>query len=316
MSSRHRGCSLLIAGAMAAAGAGAIAQTAAPGYRWTKGETVRYRVTQESVSNMSGLPGVGDMTVNNTVTQVLAFAVQDVAADGTATLINKVESVRLDAGTPMGTFTYDSTSTTPVSDPMMAPLADIMSVAIGQPITIVMGADGAVQKIEGADKILEKVRQKAGAGPMAGQMGLDTMFGDAAMKGGVTLTFPRMPARSLKPGDVWNEEFKMPSAMGDMTIARALTVAGTESLYGRNVTKATAKLTLKLAPNPTASMGPGGGDGAGDGEVYFDPSRGRLIRSVMRYKTGLAMSIPSPDGTTISVTGTQQTTATADLIEK
>ena len=48
---------------------------------------------------MSGIPGAGDMTVTNSMSQVYSMMVEDIAADGTATLKSKVDSVRLDMST-------------------------------------------------------------------------------------------------------------------------------------------------------------------------------------------------------------------------
>ena len=40
-------------------------------YTWTKGETLRYRLTQRTTSTMSGVPGSeGGMTVEKTLSQV------------------------------------------------------------------------------------------------------------------------------------------------------------------------------------------------------------------------------------------------------
>ena len=48
-------------------------------YRWTKGDNLRYRHTQQSTAAISGLPGMGDMTVDSTMAQVFKVAAEDVA---------------------------------------------------------------------------------------------------------------------------------------------------------------------------------------------------------------------------------------------
>ena len=75
---------------------------------WKKGETLRYRMTQESNVNMSGVPGMGEMTVTTVIGQTLKMTTEDVAADGTATVKTTFEAVKLSMGTPMGNFAYDS----------------------------------------------------------------------------------------------------------------------------------------------------------------------------------------------------------------
>ena len=40
-------------------------------YRWTKGETIRYRIVQQSTTTISGIPGMGDMAIDQSTTQVI-----------------------------------------------------------------------------------------------------------------------------------------------------------------------------------------------------------------------------------------------------
>ena len=43
-------------------------------YRWTKGETIRYRIVQQSTTTISGLPGgMGDMAIDQSTSQTLRW---------------------------------------------------------------------------------------------------------------------------------------------------------------------------------------------------------------------------------------------------
>ena len=87
-------------------------------YKWTKGETLRYRMTQRTTSTITGLPGSdGGMTVEQTFSQVWKEAVEDVAADGTTTLRATFESINIDMSTPMGRMAYDTEHPESASDP-------------------------------------------------------------------------------------------------------------------------------------------------------------------------------------------------------
>ena len=71
-------------------------------YKWTKGEEVKYRVTQQTTATFSGLPnGMANMNVETTVAQVIRSVVKDVAPDGTATVEQVYESIRMDINSPM-----------------------------------------------------------------------------------------------------------------------------------------------------------------------------------------------------------------------
>ena len=100
--------SVLIAFVALGAGSSLLGQEGALRYRWNKGDVLRYRVVQTTNAAMSGIPGMGEMNVTNTMTQVQQFTTTDVAADGAATLQVKFESLKMEMGTPMGTFVYDS----------------------------------------------------------------------------------------------------------------------------------------------------------------------------------------------------------------
>ena len=76
-------------------------------HRWTRA-TLRYLSTIETVMNISGMPGMGEMAVTTAVTQVQQFAVEDIAADGTVTLRNVVDSIKMNVASPAGSVAFDS----------------------------------------------------------------------------------------------------------------------------------------------------------------------------------------------------------------
>ena len=63
-------------------------------YRWTKGDALRYRVTQQTTTTINGIPGMDNLTVEQSILQVVKTTAGEVAADGTATLSQSVESVQ------------------------------------------------------------------------------------------------------------------------------------------------------------------------------------------------------------------------------
>ena len=60
----------------------ALRQDVTLSYRWTKGETVRYRIVQQSTTTISGIPGgMGDMAIDQSTTQVMATVAEEVTPD-------------------------------------------------------------------------------------------------------------------------------------------------------------------------------------------------------------------------------------------
>ena len=212
----HENALEIVAGAVALGLIGAattsFAQEATLRYRWTKGEETRTRVTQRSSTTFSatGLPGgPGNGTVESSMSQVFRTIVDDVAADGTATLRLVIESVRMEIDSPLGKSVFDSSSKD--IDPTAHPLSKTMSAAysamIGQPLTMVVSPRGTVQKIEGMARLMERVLNAQPQDRIAPEVldGFRNTFSDDTtrdMLGWGTAPFPDRP---LHPGDTWED---------------------------------------------------------------------------------------------------------------
>ena len=107
----------LVAG-LAAAALHASAQEATLAYKWIKGETLRYRLTQKTATTMSGLPGgMPDAKLDQLADQVFKMTVESVAVDGTVTLRQSFESMRMDITSPGGNVTFDAAKPDPSAAP-------------------------------------------------------------------------------------------------------------------------------------------------------------------------------------------------------
>jgi hypothetical protein len=306
-----------------AAGTSVSGQEGVLKYRWTKGEVLRYRVVQETNAAMSGIPGMGEMNVRNVMTQVQEMTTKDVAADGTATVLNKFASMRMEMGTPMGTFVYDSTQPPdPNANEVVAQIAASMGAMIGESITIVMSPNGAVQKIEGMTAVLEKVKKTVPqAGAFGALGGIDSMFSDEALKGSFGQGFGELPTTPVKPGDSWKSEIKMPNPFGTMTVAMTYNLKSVDTTGGRDLAKIATTAAIKAAPNATPPPMPMPmtiqfTDGTGQGELLFDRKLGRVQKTSAETTLPMTMSMTTPDGQSVNLTALTKTTMTMELIEK
>ena len=151
---------MLLAAGLAASGvvddpsAAAIRQETTFAYRWTLGETVRYRVNQLMTTTITGGPTIRDENHEKSMTQIVRLVVESIATDGTATLQQTIESVKVEISSPQAKFSYDSTAATPAggAQPMHfidASMRGMYAAMIGEPITLVLSPQGDVQKVEG-----------------------------------------------------------------------------------------------------------------------------------------------------------------------
>ena len=291
-------------------------------YRWTKGEEVRYRMSQESTATISGLPGgMADMTIDTLMSQVMKSVVEDVAADGTATIRQVYESVRMEVNSPMSRMAYDSTQKDNAS---MDPAAKGMfSVMIGESFLLVLSPSGEVQKVDGMSRIMEKVFQNLPQDPAAAAMlnGIRNSFSDDAMRATMSQGFLRFPDRALKIGDTWDSQFTVKNPMiGAITTSVNATLKGFEGSGADQ----TARIVMKLAMKPDSAAEPATnpmglaikmGDGTGEGEMVFNVAKGRQQRAVNRMNTSLTMSGSGPDGSTMNMLTLVKATVTLELVQ-
>jgi hypothetical protein len=308
--------STLVLGSVCVLGVSAlVAQSGVLRFQWNKGETLRYRATTESNVLMSGLPG-GDMTVTNSLAQVQALMTESVAADGSATVRATTESVRLDIGTPMGTMSYDSTSKTPPTDPMVATMASMLSATIGHPIMVVFTPDGGVKSVTGGSAMIAKIKQKLTGADLESLGDLEAQMGDEALRAGFDQGLGSLPGKPVKTGDTWSTTIKVPNPMGNMTVNSTFTMQGTQTVDGRELTKIGIASKITGGAGEMGPMSTQLGNGNGDGEMFFDHKFGRIQRLVMRQTLPMTMSMAGPDGSPLTLGGQVRVTTTMALIEK
>ncbi len=170
--------------AILASAAPAHAQGVALRYRWTKGESLTYRMGQQTVTTVTGMPGIGEVKLEQNMSQVLRITAEDVAADGTATLRQTFESVKMEMNGPMGRVSYDTAAPSSIANPMVQAMRQILTGMVGASITIVQAPDGSVRKVEGATKVMDQIAKSAQSDPAAAAAaeGLKSILSDASLQ--------------------------------------------------------------------------------------------------------------------------------------
>jgi uncharacterized protein DUF6263 len=295
-------------------------QTAALRYRWVKGDVVAYRVTQQNTSTMSGMPGMGDMVVEQSVEQGFRLTVEEVAADGTATLRQTFDSMRMTMNSPAGKIAFDSTSTAKTDDPMTAAVAAPMRAMIGESITLVMQPTGKIVKLEGMSRIFDKVMAGM-SDPTAAQM-LDqfkTSMGDEAMRMTFQQGFGSFPDHPVKIGETWTDKLETTHPLLGATTATA-----TSTLKSIDAGTSLAHLAIKTAMTYASNGAPTGPmnmvvkatNSSGDGETLFDTTKGRVQKTTVRSEIPMTMSMQGPDGSPINIQSVNRTTMTVEVNDK
>jgi Family of unknown function (DUF6263) len=322
-------CSRLVAAGLM--GIGVIAGPAIPAseqeatlrYRWTKGETVRYRHTQQSTATISGLPGgMGDMVVNSTMSQVFKVAAEDVASDGVATLRFTYDAIQLEMTSPVVNMSYDSTAPEKAVDPSGGRMNEMFSAFLGESFTVVMTSAGDLQKIDGMGPIADKVFSKMPQDPAMAQMlnGVKNTFTDDSIKSTISQGFIRMPERAVKPGDTWNSDFTSNNPMlGAITMSIVSTLKALDGSGADQVARIATKSTLKADPKSPGTTPMGFtvqmNDGVGEGDVAFDPAKGRVRKADIRSTLNMSMSGSAPDGSAMNMKTFVKAVLTLELVQ-
>lgn len=312
---------VLLAFVALASSAALAAQGVTLRYRWVKGEEMRYRTTLQTDMLMSGVPGMGDLNVAMTLVQVNKLVVEDLAADGTATVRNTYESIKMTMSIPMmGEVTYDSAAPAASGgNPMTDTLGKSVGALVGETFTLAVAPTGKVLKIDGLARLIEKTKAgAAGSGAALGLGNMDTLVSEDSQRSSIEQSFAQLPEKPVAVGETWKNEFKITSPLGLQTASVVYTLKSQGAVAGSTVAHVTTTGGIK-ASGEAGAMGPMTvtmGDGTSQGEMHFDVKLGRVRKSIGTLTQPLSMRMSAPDGTDLSLQAVQKTTTTMELIEK
>lgn len=291
-------------------------------YHWTKGDVLTYKMLILTTSQVSGMQGRGDVTLQQTMTQVIKIAVDDVAADGTATLKQTFSSVRMEMDGPMGKFSYDTAAPSTSTNPMAQSMGKVLGAMAGETITVVQAPDGTVRSVEGASRIMDKIAKTLPSDPGASALAqaLKTSLSDDALKATLEQSFTKLPEGPVKPGDTWKGQMNMGNDMigkitGSVDFAlKALDGSG-DAATGR------IGVAVVMKQESAPASGPGGmvvklQEARGEGEMLFEIAKGRIRKSTMKSSMPSTISGQSPDGNPMTIQNTTTTSMTMELIDK
>ncbi len=318
---------------VATAFAAALSLTAATGsafgqdvtlqYHWTNGEEIRQRFVFQSLSTTGGLPGNVTGELDTRLSQVVRTVVDDVAPDGTATLRTVFESMRWETKGTSGTMVFDTESTTePASANVPFPLKEMMNSFVGQALTVVMAPSGQVQKVDGMSRIVDKAVQSAPPSPLTASLleSLRSGFSDDQLQNVLTRGSIRFPDRPLRLGDTWDTSATMTNPMtGAETITTVFTLKDVEDNSGRRIAVIATRITFQNTGGPAAAAVTGlkmrVTDSSGEGEMVFDVTNGRLLRSTTRTKNSADMEMSRPDGVVMNLQTTSVSTISVEQLQ-
>jgi hypothetical protein len=286
-------------------------------YRWKQGDTVTYKTTLQTATTIGGMAGMGDVTLGQSMTQRIKLLAAAVAPDGSVTLHETIEAVSVKVDNPTGSVAYDSEDPKSTEqNEAAASLGRMFSGIVGGTISVAMAPTGAIQRIDGVAKLLDKVMLDLPSDRAASQMmqGLKSVMSDEAIRASLEQSFPRLPPHDVKPGDTWTGQV----ALGSPAIGK---IAGTQTMTLKSVdgSDATIAVALGLKQESAPPIGPQGmtvklGDSHGAGTIDFDLTAGRIRKSTMTTDMPTTLTTTGPDGRPATITNTTKTSMTMEEI--
>ncbi|HTF88892.1 MAG TPA: DUF6263 family protein [Planctomycetota bacterium] len=258
-------------------------------WKFESGDVLRYRMTTEQLTDLSSM---GGQTMETSTAFVMRELVQEVAADGTASVEIGYEAMRVTMD--MGTLTqFDSTLSGEEAKKNDASLGKLVAPILAGKLHMKVDPSG---RISGLTGVKEMLANAASSGDAAGKM-LERTFSEDAQRKWLEVNV--FPDKALNPGDTWNHDFDVAAPpSGKMKFAVANKLESLEDRAGASCARISAvtKLTLEFDETAAYQMHIVEDETKSEGTMWFDPKRGRMVESAqsLRMKMGIG---PATEGT-------------------
>jgi len=218
-------------------------------------------------------------------------------------------------------MSYDSTDPKSADrDEGSAALGRVFGAMVGATISVTMASNGAIQRVDGAQKAYDRIAQDLPRDRSTAQLaqGLKSVLSEEAIRAALEESFPRLPPQPVKPGDTWTGQVSLGSdVVGKITGTQTFTLKTIESAAAAG--SATIAVVLALKQESAPPIGPSGmtvklGESKGEGEIEFDVARGRIRKSTMRTEMPSTMTTVGPDGKPATMKNTTRTSMTMEEI--
>jgi hypothetical protein len=293
-------------------------------YKWAAGQDDRYRLSQKITATVSGIPGGGSQTIEQSLTQVMRMQVTAVAADGTATIKQTFESVRMEMATPNGMVVIDTDAKEKPSEPAAVAPFTTLTAMVGEAVTLTMRANGEVQNVEGMTRIFDKISAGLPAGGAADPTFASMKAGlnDEAMRQMFSQSLASFPDRPIAPGESWTATVEIPQPMlGRLTSVRTSTLTAIDQAGGSPMARIAIAVAMKPVAEGQPAAAPPGltiamGESKAAGETLFDVAKGRVERSTVTSDVPMTMGMTGPDGQKVTMQNAVHTVMTFELVPR
>lgn len=213
---------------------------------WTKGDTHQMSVTLDQTIAQTLGPVHQETSQSMGVTYT--FKVEDVDAQGNATISVRYDAVRFHAKTPSGVVDYDPAK--PATGPLPVMVTALASL-VDQSYSVTVSPRGTVTQVVGVQKMLDNVLSHLtisdGVLRFAAEKTIRQQLNEANLKQSLRDVFTPFPDHPVAVGESWSRSTLV--AMGF-----PMNVETTYTLQGHDNGIATITISGKVATAPNARM--------------------------------------------------------------
>jgi hypothetical protein len=253
-------------------------------YKFKAGDETRYVLTQSMTTEMTLPQQEKPLTSNMTQTMHFKNVVDEVASDGSARMRQTFTRIKIairSSAPGAQPFDYDSAAekevTGPIADAILQSIKPLLNAEIQQS----MSPRGEVSDVVVPQSLLDAFKSN----PALAAMG--NTFSAEGIKNLSTQSAIAFPEKPLAVGDAWDQAIDLKLPIGKLITTKTTRYAGKNDA-GFEKLGVSTKLTMEPAANAPVSMKLT--NGKGEGEILFDPARGRLHSSTLKQTMAAELS--------------------------
>lgn len=252
-------------------------------WKYQAGEELLYRITVRQEATMAAQ---GSQTGSQI--QTMRWTVDEVAANGDATVTVTTERMQINQVGPTGSIDYDSET---MADSTSAQNA-MFGAIVDQSYTLVIAPDGTVKEVRGLEGMIDEM--VAGFSPdmaSTARQQFSQMFNEESIKDMMQQSIQSFPTEPVGPSDTWETSYSMPVPMlGEITTTASFTLDDVVARDGRQI--------AIISSTGTVSFGDAEGQLAGmvemddatvDSTMEFDVERGHVLSGTT--ETSMTMNL-------------------------
>lgn len=250
-------------------------------WKFAPGLTNRYQMTQDTNFTINTGEG-GEAKSQSVLITDISWTVQKVNDDGSATLKQQIDRVRIKAETGESQVAEIDSASGENPQGQAATLVPLLKALTGAAFTVTMTSRGEVKDVEIPDAIIDALKNQPGAAQMGD---LATSEGFKKLVRQASFVLPE----ELEPGVEWTAktESQLP-AVGTQTALTTYRYEGVKEIEGKPMEVFSARLELKFAggqvPVEITKQ-------QSAGEVHFNREAGRLESTEIEQRTEATMTV-------------------------